>query len=125
MKVGQLLGMLIGDHGGNAETMTYVGVSVAILALLGFAVESDAQPLGLGSGDPGRVVCAWRELPPVDDPGTNFSAAVVVSCTQPCLVSGRAVDAPILPDGACSPCAKIHQRAPAPVLVLSGSSDLA
>jgi hypothetical protein len=39
IKVGQLFGLLIGDHGGNAETMTYLGISVAVLALMGLLLH--------------------------------------------------------------------------------------
>jgi hypothetical protein len=39
LKAGQLLGLLIGDHGGNAENMVYVGISVVVLALLGIILN--------------------------------------------------------------------------------------
>lgn len=39
MKLGQWLGLLIGDHSGSVESLTYVGVSVFILALLGLILR--------------------------------------------------------------------------------------
>ncbi len=39
LEAGQLVGMLMGDHSGNVETLTYVGVSVLILALAGLILR--------------------------------------------------------------------------------------
>ena len=39
LQPGRLLGMLIGDHGGNAEGITYVGISVLLLALVGLILR--------------------------------------------------------------------------------------
>lgn len=39
LEAGQIIGMLMGDHSGNVETLTYVGVSVLILALAGLILR--------------------------------------------------------------------------------------
>lgn len=36
---GQLLGLVIGDHSGTVETLTYVGIAVFILALVGLVLQ--------------------------------------------------------------------------------------
>jgi hypothetical protein len=48
LKPGQWVGMLIGDHGGNAETITYVGISILILALLGLILRPRQNRLWWG-----------------------------------------------------------------------------
>lgn len=39
LKAGQFLGLLLGDHSGSVETLTYTGVSVFVLALVGLFLQ--------------------------------------------------------------------------------------
>lgn len=48
LKPGELIGLVIGNHGGNHESITYVGISVLILALAGLVMQPHQRRLWWG-----------------------------------------------------------------------------